>query len=207
MCQGLNSHYLHIIGDKLINPIVGVYIPIIRIPIKGGMSPIPNKTRLLTMAHVSYLDLCDFSRQWSRLFPKPIILKLWFATLLRWLEKIFLPNGGEKMVIYRIIPKTSPEKHIQVIGNSIQLHESQNWFVDYEIWNLYQNTTLKHKSSKTILNIPSHQTQINPTLGSCRATDKCASKRPVTPSGRWLVQWFCGSSPKSLETSAPPKQM
>ena len=32
MCQGLNSHYFHIIGDKLINPIVGVYIPIIRIP-------------------------------------------------------------------------------------------------------------------------------------------------------------------------------
>ena len=24
MCQGLNSHYLHIVGDKLINPIVGV---------------------------------------------------------------------------------------------------------------------------------------------------------------------------------------
>ena len=30
--SGLNSHYFHIIGDKLINPIVGVYIPIIRIP-------------------------------------------------------------------------------------------------------------------------------------------------------------------------------
>ena len=41
MCQGLNSHSFHIIGDKLINPIVGVYIPIIRIPIKGGMT-IPN---------------------------------------------------------------------------------------------------------------------------------------------------------------------
>ena len=26
----INSHYFHIIGDKLINPIVGVYIPIIR---------------------------------------------------------------------------------------------------------------------------------------------------------------------------------
>ena len=26
MCQGLNSHYFHIIGDKLINPIVGVKI-------------------------------------------------------------------------------------------------------------------------------------------------------------------------------------
>ena len=41
VCHGLNSHYFHIIGDKLINPIVGVYIPIIRIPIKGGMT-IPN---------------------------------------------------------------------------------------------------------------------------------------------------------------------
>ena len=41
MCQGLNSHYFHIIRDKLINLIVGVYIPIIRIPIKGGMT-IPN---------------------------------------------------------------------------------------------------------------------------------------------------------------------
>ena len=39
--SGVNSHYFHIIGDKLINPIVGVYIPIIRIPIKGGMA-IPN---------------------------------------------------------------------------------------------------------------------------------------------------------------------
>ena len=28
-------------GDKLINPIVGVYIPIIKIPIKGEMT-IPN---------------------------------------------------------------------------------------------------------------------------------------------------------------------
>ena len=37
----INSHYCHILGDKLINPIVGVYIPIIRIPIKGGMT-IPN---------------------------------------------------------------------------------------------------------------------------------------------------------------------
>ena len=35
----------------VINPIVGVYIPIIRIPIKGGMT-IPNTTRLLTMAHI-----------------------------------------------------------------------------------------------------------------------------------------------------------
>ena len=27
----INSHYFHMIGDKLINPIVGVYISIIRI--------------------------------------------------------------------------------------------------------------------------------------------------------------------------------
>ena len=41
MCQGLNSHYFHIIGDKLINPIVGVYISIVTIPTKGEMT-IPN---------------------------------------------------------------------------------------------------------------------------------------------------------------------
>ena len=35
----------------VINPIIGFYIPIIRIPIKGGMT-IPQKTRLLTMAQV-----------------------------------------------------------------------------------------------------------------------------------------------------------
>ena len=37
----INSHYFPYNRDKLINPIVGVYIPIIRIPIKGGMT-IPN---------------------------------------------------------------------------------------------------------------------------------------------------------------------
>ena len=36
----------------VVNPIVGVYIPIIRTPIKGGMSLSPKKTRLLTMAHM-----------------------------------------------------------------------------------------------------------------------------------------------------------
>ena len=39
----------------VINPIVGVYIPIIRIPIKGGRFPIPNKPRLLTMAQLFFL--------------------------------------------------------------------------------------------------------------------------------------------------------
>ena len=28
----INSHYFHIIGDGKLNPIVGVYLPIIRIP-------------------------------------------------------------------------------------------------------------------------------------------------------------------------------
>ena len=43
-CQGLNSHYFHIIGDghqPNSRAYVGVYTPIIRIPIKGGMT-IPN---------------------------------------------------------------------------------------------------------------------------------------------------------------------
>ena len=38
MPGSINSHYFYIIGDGKLNPIVGVYIPIIRIPIKGGMT-------------------------------------------------------------------------------------------------------------------------------------------------------------------------
>ena len=51
----------------VINPIVGVYIPIIRIPIKGGIFPTPKKTRLLTMtmAHMGN-NLCQLSSE-SRL--------------------------------------------------------------------------------------------------------------------------------------------
>ena len=49
MCQGLNSHYFHIIGDGH-QPNSGVYIPIIRIPIKGGMT-IP---KIATFDHGTY---------------------------------------------------------------------------------------------------------------------------------------------------------
>ena len=48
MCQGLNSHYFPIIGDKLINPIIGFYIPIIRIPsLKVGGFPSPRTKELI----------------------------------------------------------------------------------------------------------------------------------------------------------------
>ena len=46
----------------VINPIVGVYIPIIRIPIKGGMT-IPN---IATFDHGTYS--CDFSMMFSCFF-------------------------------------------------------------------------------------------------------------------------------------------
>ena len=55
MSQGLNSLYFHIIGDGKLNPIVGVYIPIIRIPIKGVMT-IPN---IATFDHGTYNDPCS----------------------------------------------------------------------------------------------------------------------------------------------------
>ena len=44
MCQGVNSHYFHIIGDKLINPIVGAPIwPHYKDSvIKGWRFPIPK---------------------------------------------------------------------------------------------------------------------------------------------------------------------
>ncbi len=50
MCQGLNSPYFHIIGDGHQPNRIGVYIPIIRIPITGGMT-IPN---LATFDHGTY---------------------------------------------------------------------------------------------------------------------------------------------------------
>ena len=55
MCQGRsNSHYFHI-GDKLINPIVGVFIPTIRIA--GGMT-IPN---IATFDHGTYDQFLEFN--------------------------------------------------------------------------------------------------------------------------------------------------
>ena len=52
MCQGLNSHYFHIIGDGHQPNSRGLYTHYKDSVIKGGRSPIPKKTRLLTMAHV-----------------------------------------------------------------------------------------------------------------------------------------------------------
>ena len=52
MCQGLNSHYFHIIGDKLINPIVGVYIPI-----KKGFPSL--NLGGMTMAHITPVGICN----------------------------------------------------------------------------------------------------------------------------------------------------
>ena len=61
MCQGLNSHYFHIIGDGHQPKSVGVYIPIIRIPIKGGRSPIPKKTRQPWPWHIWLGSRCPSS--------------------------------------------------------------------------------------------------------------------------------------------------
>ena len=46
----------------VINPIVGVYIPIIRIPIKGGRSPIPN---IATFDHGTYSHDWLFPHVWN----------------------------------------------------------------------------------------------------------------------------------------------
>ena len=56
MCAigSINSHYFHIIGDGKLNPIVGFYMLLIRIPsLKVWLFPSPNKRDFcLTMAHV-----------------------------------------------------------------------------------------------------------------------------------------------------------
>ena len=68
MPGSINSHYFHVIGDKLINTIVGVYIPIVRIPIKGGMT-IPNIRSLDPGTHLVVdltqidMGLCPIGRK------------------------------------------------------------------------------------------------------------------------------------------------
>ena len=70
LCQGLNSHYFHIIGDKVINPIIGFYIPIIRIPIKGGIFTIPNIATTLTMAQLVIAGFLNHQSYYPHLLPE-----------------------------------------------------------------------------------------------------------------------------------------
>ena len=55
----INSHYFHVIGDKLINPIVGVYIPIIRIPVIKGWMTIPQYRELIDPGSHDHCRLLD----------------------------------------------------------------------------------------------------------------------------------------------------
>ena len=52
MCQGLNSHYFHIIGDGHQPNSRGLYTHYKDSVIKGGRSSIPNIATGLTMAHI-----------------------------------------------------------------------------------------------------------------------------------------------------------
>ncbi len=64
LCQGLNSHYFHIIGDGHQPNSVGVYIPIIRIPIKGGMT-IPNIATLDHGTSHDFASKCRHHLKWE----------------------------------------------------------------------------------------------------------------------------------------------
>ena len=71
MCQGLFSHYFHIKGDGHQPNSMGLYIPIKRIPIKGGRSPIPN---IATFDHGTYGQRCyvgPVTRPGSEINPNP----------------------------------------------------------------------------------------------------------------------------------------
>ncbi len=55
LCQGLNSHYFHIIGDGHQPNSRGLYTHYKDSVIKVGRSPIPNIATTLTMAHLGIL--------------------------------------------------------------------------------------------------------------------------------------------------------
>ena len=77
MCQRLNSHYFHIIGDGKNQPnsrgLYTHYKDSARIPIKGWMT-IPKKTRLLTMAHIWVVK---FDRENSTYFESTLGGVMW----------------------------------------------------------------------------------------------------------------------------------
>ena len=62
MCQGLNSHYFHIIGDGHQPDSRGLYTHYKDSVIKGGRFPIPNIATGLTMAHIYIYKLTNFQR-------------------------------------------------------------------------------------------------------------------------------------------------
>ena len=68
MLQGLNSHYFHIIGDKLINPIIGFYIPIIRIPIfQVGCLVYPQQNATTKRPWHTFLEIPNLNLDLPRL--------------------------------------------------------------------------------------------------------------------------------------------
>ena len=101
VCQGLNSHYFHIIGDGH-QPNSRGLIPIIRIPIKGGMT-IPNKTRLLTMAHVTGATLWSFAKaSWG--WKSHCSIPIWMETPRRYLYRdLGWKNSGLNQQNYPVI--------------------------------------------------------------------------------------------------------
>ena len=58
VCQGLNSHYFHIIGDGHQPTSRGLYYPLKGFPIKGGMT-IPN---IATFDHGTCVFVAEHSR-------------------------------------------------------------------------------------------------------------------------------------------------
>ena len=59
MCQGLNSHFFHIIGYGHQPNSRGLYTHYKDSYFSGGIFPIPKKSRLLTMAHMK-VEFRDF---------------------------------------------------------------------------------------------------------------------------------------------------
>ena len=97
MRSGLNSHYFHIIGDKLINPIVGDYIPIIRIPIKRWEVSHPQKNATtLTMAHMILRRAMKFveSDGWKVPLSPPVVSNYVISQRAKWgVTKGKIPHG------------------------------------------------------------------------------------------------------------------
>ena len=97
MCQGLNSHYFHIIGDGHQPNSRGLYTHYKDSYWKVGGLPSPTKTRLLTMAHmlaaIQMAASFTSSKKFASRMPKAVSHHCRASLLRIFLEKGIVPTA------------------------------------------------------------------------------------------------------------------
>ncbi len=145
----------------VINPIVGLYIPIIRIPIKVGMT-IPNTRSWSTLAHMKMFHLAILVFRGKKK-SCPVIITDYktnsFSHGFSWDPQILITNRKKKTSAkIEVFPSTSPEafwhlgpKMTKIPGFSLALgHSRSGTELHTTSMNMYTLYTVPWKSSRLL---------------------------------------------------------